>query len=338
MVFGVSLVSALPIYVAPLDGSGNLQPNVSFNYTFNFTTGSDCSGVLVSESEVVTTDSRGMGFVDLDISGLTSKPSYLCEYRDGSLRKMHNFSDGVFEKIWAEYFIGDGGGLSNLNILGNESGFEGWDKNASDDMTYTNGTGISLVGNIFSLIGSFFSGSWNDLTDVPAEFADGVDNDSQKNAGGKYVYNDSTTIYSNDSYLEETFVGASGGDDLTGAYTFNGGWEAGGISIVDGDIYAQKGWFYDISSLEITHLKVNGSLFPDVDNQFDVGNGTFRWRDLHLSGEVLSDGAGDNYLMGNVGVGTETPSAKLEVVGTFNASSNGGTLQVDSDGNVKIGL
>ena len=49
------------------------------------------------------------------------------------------------------------------------------------DTTYTNGTGISLVGNVFSLIGSFFSGSWNDLTDIPSGFADGIDNDT---AGG----------------------------------------------------------------------------------------------------------------------------------------------------------
>ena len=35
------------------------------------------------------------------------------------------------------------------------------------DTTYTNGTGISLVGNIFSLIGSFFSGIYSDLTGAP---------------------------------------------------------------------------------------------------------------------------------------------------------------------------
>jgi len=41
---------------------------------------------------------------------------------------------------------------------------------------------------------------------------------------------------------------------------------------------------------------------------------------------------------GNVGIGTTGPNAKLEVAGTFNATSNGGTLQVDSSGNVNIGL
>lgn len=46
------------------------------------------------------------------------------------------------------------------------------------DTTYTNGTGLSLIGNVFSLIGTIFSGSWNDLTDIPSGFADGIDNDT----------------------------------------------------------------------------------------------------------------------------------------------------------------
>ena len=109
---------------------------------------------------------------------------------------------------------------------------------------------------------------------------------------------------------------------VVGDFDFNGGWESGGFSISGGDIYAQTGWFYNISSLEVTHLEVNGSLFPDVDNQFDVGYGTFRWRDLYLSGEVLSAGTGDSYFMGDVGIGTTSPQNTLNVIGDVNATGN----------------
>ena len=34
--------------------------------------------------------------------------------------------------------------------------------------------------------------------------------------------------------------------------TLNGGWESGGVSIIDGDIYAQTGYFYNLTSLNIT--------------------------------------------------------------------------------------
>ncbi|MCD4771219.1 hypothetical protein K8R30_02255 [archaeon] len=122
---------------------------------------------------------------------------------------------------------------------------------------------------------------------------------------------------------------------VVGDFDFNGGWESGGFSIEGGDIYAQTGWFYNISSLEVTHLEVNGSLFPDVDDQFDVGNGTFRWRDLYLSGEVLSDGTGDSYFMGNVGIGTASPSELLVVGNDLGNVGTGNSIALgDDSGNV----
>jgi len=107
---------------------------------------------------------------------------------------------------------------------------------------------------------------------------------------------------------------------VVGNFDFNGGWTAGGFSIVGGDIYAQTGFFYNISGLSVTYLKVNGSLFPYFDNSFDIGNSSHRWRDLHLSGEVNVTGAGDNYFAGNVGIGTVSPVGKLDVNGSIHTS------------------
>jgi len=126
--------------------------------------------------------------------------------------------------------------------------------------TYTAGSNLTLSGTIFSAnmtaikeyfdtiysaIGSAFSGSWNDLTDIPAGFSDGVDNDTAdtnetirfnnlvgncsannfvfgidengnkvcledqtgtggKSADGIYLYNNSNTIYFNETKLNNT--------------------------------------------------------------------------------------------------------------------------------------
>jgi hypothetical protein len=41
---------------------------------------------------------------------------------------------------------------------------------------------------------------------------------------------------------------------------------------------------------------------------------------------------------GNAGIGTSSPQAKVNVSGTFNATSNNGVLFLDSDGNIKVGI
>jgi len=66
---------------------------------------------------------------------------------------------------------------------------------------------------------------------------------------------------------------------------FNGGWTDGGVSIIDGNVYATAAYFYNITGLEVSTLRINGSLLPATgfDDTFDLGNSTLRWRDLYLS-------------------------------------------------------
>ncbi len=66
-----------------------------------------------------------------------------------------------------------------------------------------------------------------------------------------------------------------------GNFDFNGGWTAGGFSISGGNIFAQTGFFYNISSINVTNMNVNGSFIPLFDNQFDLGNSTIRWRNIY---------------------------------------------------------
>jgi len=96
------LATTLPIYVRPLLG-GSIQENTMFEYTFNFTSNMNCSNVLFSTQENITTDGYGLGVVSLNVSSLTVVPSYLCEYRDGALREVHPigniFSNTLFTQV-----------------------------------------------------------------------------------------------------------------------------------------------------------------------------------------------------------------------------------------------
>ena len=104
--FAVPAVSAYPIYVTPLNSSDDLTPNSSYAYEFNFTTDSGCTNSLLSNYSIIVTDKYGVGFVDLDTSSLSARPSYLCEYRNGSLRATHTIPDHIANDLFAEDLVG----------------------------------------------------------------------------------------------------------------------------------------------------------------------------------------------------------------------------------------
>ncbi|MFB6246530.1 MAG: hypothetical protein ABEI74_03000, partial [Candidatus Pacearchaeota archaeon] len=54
--------------------------------------------------------------------------------------------------------------------------------------------------------------------------------------------------------------------DVDGNATFGGTWENGGAEITGGDVYAQTGYFYNITSLNVTSLNINGSQIPSKDD------------------------------------------------------------------------
>ena len=66
---------------------------------------------------------------------------------------------------------------------------------------------------------------------------------------------------------------------VIGTFDFNQGWTNGGLTIENGNIFAQTGYFYNISSLSVSTISTNGSLLPSINNTFDIGNQTWLWRD-----------------------------------------------------------
>ena len=89
--------------------------NQLYNYTFNFTTNADCSGVLLSYSDDILTDSNGNYFFSIPTNSLTAIPYYLCEYKDSALRKTHNFSDIIFRSIRVQNITSEKIFTENIN-------------------------------------------------------------------------------------------------------------------------------------------------------------------------------------------------------------------------------
>lgn len=56
---------------------------------------SSCIEVTYTNTTFITTDSYGIGFVELNLSYLSYPPGYLCEYRNGLLRKVHTIGNSL---------------------------------------------------------------------------------------------------------------------------------------------------------------------------------------------------------------------------------------------------
>jgi len=218
-------------------------------------------------------------------------------------------------------------------------------------------------------------------------------NKSITDAYGKFFYNQSAPY---DAFNYNQTLGAI--TKVIGTIDFNGGWTSNGLTIQGGNLYAQTLFVYNISSLGVNNLEVNGSLIPNpgFNNTFDVGNSSSQWKNGWFGTEVKVNGVAvspwlynqttafnnsmgmliynhtrefnnsmgaviynySNVISGSpfttnatglwnetslqVGLGTSSPNAKLEINGTgtyvFNASNGSiSGLIVNASGNVGIG-
>jgi hypothetical protein len=86
---------------------------------------------------------------------------------------------------------------------------------------------------------------------------------------------------------------------------------------------------------------LDGNLLVDSGN---VGIGITPTQKLHVNGSLLVENSTGSALFfvnsssGNVGIGTSSPTYKLDVSGSLRAVSNNGIIILDGNGNVKIGI
>lgn len=100
-IFSVSALS-LPIHLRPKTSAGKLQPNQNFNYTLKVSNSNSCedgANILLSNNTIILTDESGTGFMDLDISSLTTTPSRICVYIGVKLEANLSYADIIFNSI-----------------------------------------------------------------------------------------------------------------------------------------------------------------------------------------------------------------------------------------------
>ena len=112
-------------------------------------------------------------------------------------------------------------------------------------------------------------------------------NKSITDAYGKFFYNQSSPY---DTFNYNQTLGAI--TKVIGTIDFNGGWTSNGLTIQNGDLYAQTLFVYNISSLGVNNLEVNGSLIPNpgFNNTFNVGNSSSQWKEGWFGTEVKVNG------------------------------------------------
>lgn len=108
-----------------------------------------------------------------------------------------------------------------------------------------------------------------------------------------------------DDYTSDFFMPLN--TSVGGNFSFNGGWLNNGLSIIDGDIYAQTGYFYNLTSLNIT--RQNLTILDNLIVEGDITANTF------IGNSSMWSRSGTNVILTNigdrVGIGTASPGAIL---------------------------
>jgi hypothetical protein len=307
--------------------NGTIQSG-TFTFAFNITENSDsgCLGPIVyNHSLTKATDTRGIVSIYLpaigsgggNLSGLDfDKQYYLCYYRDGILKEVSQLGRVPYSFRATQVNLSEITVDSNLNMTGFNV-TASWFKGIYDwiiglgSQPYLSFNGTQL---------NFNESQLNTTIDSRISFGSANDSDFLDRYDSGFFMPLNKSVYGN--------------------FDFNGGWTGGGFSISGGDIFAQTVYVYNITSLTVSNLNINGSLFPQegFDNIFDIGSADRRWRDLYLGGDAVINGSMDvnegtlfvDSANNRVGIGTATPQKYVDMQGTGGVAigtyNQGGTL------------
>lgn len=275
--------SALPVYLSPKNSSGDLQISGSFDYAFNLTTGSDCTGVVYTQKETVVLDKYGFGFVNLNTTNMTGIPIKLCEYRNDTGVLTHRANHSIPDHVARNYFgssMNLSGNISAANFNhGNATLNQGWFNwlgdignritklwvSEIDTANLTVSDNLSVAGTLYAN-GKVINDTWAYNQTLGLDYAGFYDKDNVTVAS--YI----NVNESNSSYVANLWDELDSSDDITSVGTLTSLNSSGNITTTKdlnsvnitvsdtgwfawlGDIINPilKGWFNDVNTANLT--------------------------------------------------------------------------------------
>jgi len=273
-IFLISLVNAVP--TQPLEVRTG-SPNSAYMYVLNYSLASNCSNILLSYNDDIVTDLNGNYMFQIPLSSLGKIiPYYLCEYKNGALRKTHEFSDQIFNSIWVrnitveridtQYIYSDN--WSNVTIKESQiSDLDHFDNSDETDPLAYNGTLAfdSRVSDVNNTLQIYLTANQSNSS----EYA----NCWMTSEGLKCDVSDIT-------YDE-----ISGGDVNALGYTGYFNYLAGAVGLLsmDGDPWYLGGTDLEIDQdLQVDNLNVENDILPTSSLVGEIGSGALRWLNLYV--------------------------------------------------------
>jgi len=155
---------------------------------------------------------------------------------------------------------------------------------------------LEVAGNVYANGGTFITSTG---------IAYNVDGDN------KITFDNNIHFFTADSNERMTIKDTTGNVGI-GTVSPNYPLDVAGDARITGDLYIQG----FVSSLNVTETHANSSFIPSENKTYDLGNTSHWWRDAYIGDDL--------YVQDQLGVGTRTPSEKLEI--------SGGNLRLDGDG------
>jgi hypothetical protein len=352
------------------DADGELISEQTIGMEIRILQGSPDGNAVYSETLTPQTNAHGLVSIEIgnetDLASIdwASGPYYLETRTDPSGGTNYTIS-GTNQLLSVPYAF-YAGRAEKSSITGEETAFEGWDKDGSDDFTGDFSELTNLPANLDLDATDDFSGSFNDLTNVPPD----LDLDATDDFSGSYneLTNlpetwDSTyaslkgtpdlSVYATRDMADQTITNlgepVNSKDAATKGYVESmaaGGWSLSGNAGTNPSSHFlgttdEQPLSFRVNNLEKMRLEANGSLgFPGSDHNLFLGSGTGANDDGTNNKNVfVGDSTGYNNTTGDDNTGVGYRSLYHNTSGYYNTAVGNHSLSsnITGDYNTVVG-